>query len=698
MTKVVTAYGNYAKAKIDHAMMGRFDLPIYLTGADVFQNFISNYEGNAIFSAGFSDRVSFQDCAFMEFKFGNTQNYIVVMFNLKLRFLAYDSNGVFGWVLDGSSAILEVASPYSLAEAKQICKAQSYSQFNNQMTICHRSYAPYRLTRTAANAFTMATFTRTADPFTSTDNYPGACLYYKGRLYYASTNTQPTKIWFSISGVYDDLTISSPLTDASGFNFGVADITQRIEWLFGGDNSLIAGSTDGIVAINGGGVNTAITAATVQANITTAEPTNGSYPIKKDGLIFYIGRNNRNMYYFKYDILSESFLSSDANVISYDITKGGLNKIRFKKDRNDLIFTLRGDGQLTSLNFKDLQNENINGWHERLTLGSFTDVAQIADNLGNPQLFVLALRNGTYYIEQQADYVEFVQRIQFYTGPEYANGLDDDEAYIRKLADQLRDCIYLDNALTYSDLRTSTLTFTPTTFDSDGNPTAGTIASTASDFAAPDKGKHLVYKTSTGYESGRFEVTTYNAANNVTVRVLQIPKKAAGVALNVWSSWYKSFTQISGLSQYNGQLVGVVTDGGFLNNVVVSGGAMTFDGQTTSVVIGYGYTGIIKSFPLGFQYQGSNTQSTLKDIVRVGLRTVASAGGKIGSSMYYLQPYQELGQNDLNYLPPVPVDGTQFVDYVDDTSEDKCYYIVQDQPLPFQLCNAMIEANYATSS
>lgn len=777
MAKVVTTYGNFSKGKIDHDMMGRFDLPIYSTGMDIFENFVSNFKGNAIFSSGFLSQIAFQDAAFIEFKFGITQNYLCVFYNAAVQFLAFDTNGVFGWVLSGGVPLV-VVSPYTLADVKQISFKGGYTQNNDVMVLTHRSYAPYKLTRTSATAFTLATFVRISDPFCDpslsvsdtsvTSNtisvgsktftvtagktyvvgqpiriqadafnymtgtvtsytgttlivnitniaggntfvswtitmtatgWPGCCLFYKGRLYYASTSAKLTSMWFSNSGIYDDFTIQTVLTDASGFAFTVADITQQIEWMFPGDNSLIVGATDGIVAVNGGAVNTAITAATVQANITSAEPTNGSYPFKKDGLIFYIGRTGRNIYFFKYNILTETFLSQDANLVAYDITIGNLSKLRYKHDRNDLIFSVRGDGDLTSLCFKE--DEKINGWHERDTLGTFTDIAVMADNNGNPQLFVLVNRNGTVYIEQQAPYVEFAKRADFWTpsdNPQNEHEQEDDEAYNRYVSEQLRQCVYLDNAIKFSDLRATTITFTQSGTDPASGKPLGTLGSSGADFLVGDVGKHVVYKTLTGYESGRYIITGYNAANNVNVTVLQDPKTVADAQLYVWSSWYKSFLTISGIAQFNGQTIGAVTDGGFLDNFSVSGGTITFNSQVTSVVLGYRYTGIIKSMCLGFQFQGANTQMTLKNIVRAGLRCVNSAGLRFGSSLYDLQDVQERSQNDINYLPPKPIDGTKFVDYTDDSEEDKFFYIVQDQPLPGQVANFMLEANYSASS
>ena len=80
------------------------------------------------------------------------------------------------------------------------------------------------------------------------------------------------------------------------------------------------------------------------------------------------------------------------------------------------------------------------------------------------------------------------------------------------------------------------------------------------------------------------------------------------------------------------------------------------------------------------------------------MRLVASAGGKIGTSPYQLEDVQELSPSDLNYLPLLPIDGTKYVDYTDDSEEDKYFYVIQDQPLPFHIACTMLEANYALSS
>ena len=239
---------------------------------------------------------------------------------------------------------------------------------------------------------------------------------------------------------------------------------------------------------------------------------------------------------------------------------------------------------MVSMVFK--QEERINGWHLRTTAGTIADIALIGDNLGNPQLFLLVERNGTYYIEQQAPFVEFNKPADFWTqnpsDPQNNPNKDmDDEAYIRYVSEQARQCNYLDNSMYYADYRTSTITFTQTGNDSQSGAPIGTLVSGASDFNSGQIGHHIVYKTATGYESGRFLITGYTNATTVSVTAIQIPHGINNTPLLTWSSWYMSFITVSGLSQYNGQTVGIVLDGGFDSSVTVSSGTITLDEQTT---------------------------------------------------------------------------------------------------------------------
>ena len=158
---VAQAYTNFARGKLDHDFSGRFDLPIYQSGADVFTNFISNFKGNAIYRAGYELVDDFQDCRFIEFKFNEAQSYICLFYAGSIKFLSYDASGVLGLVQSGGSDLV-VSNPYTLDE----CKELDFTQNSDVMYVVHPQHEPYKLTRTAADAFTFATFKRENDFFT----------------------------------------------------------------------------------------------------------------------------------------------------------------------------------------------------------------------------------------------------------------------------------------------------------------------------------------------------------------------------------------------------------------------------------------------------------------------------------------------------------------------------------------------------
>ena len=760
---------NFARGQLDHDRQGRYDLPIYQSGADLVQNFITNFKGNAIYRAGFEQQALYKNCVFVEFKFNNTQQYLCLFYANAVQFMAFASNGEFGFVQAGGGGDLTVTTPYSLSDLADI----QYTQNGDYMIITNWNYEPQQLVRTSANAFTLSGFSRNADPFVltngstktisgitnatnavftatshgftagqrvtiagvvgmtaingwtvyiqsvttntfttdlntsdtavyvayssggtaapiATSDFPHACCFYKGRLYYAGTQSRPTGLFGSTAGSFNDFTQPATITDSTAIILIISDISQRIEWLYKADISLVAGSTDGIIALNGGAINTDITPSTITATLTTCLPCAPNvYPFKKDGLVFYMGIDGRNLYTFRYDLIQSLFLGEDCNTLNYNITYGGVTKMRWKKDRNDLIFftTKNPNGNMIACNF--FRAENIIGWTEHTTKGTFEDVAVILDNNSKPQLFVLALRpDGNYYIEQQVPYVEFAERVNFFTGTgnvteDLESGVElvDDAAYNRLIAEQLKSCNYLDNAVMYNQLQIgNSLTY---------NPTAGTVTAASGVFSSGSVGHHIVYQTQTGYESGRFLITGYTSTTIVTVTALQAP------TANTWANpWYLTFTTIGGLPYADGTVVSVVADGGYLDDYTCESGSIAISNEATNVWIGLGYQGIIKSFSLGFQIQGLTTQQTMKAVNQFGCRTVTTAGLEVGTSLYHMEPVQYLSPNDINYLPPIPMDGTTYIQFTDDNQRDKYFYAIQNLPLPCTITDIIVSAAY----
>lgn len=679
---ISTIFNNFSRGKLDHDLNSRSDLPAYKNGADIFTNFYSNFKGSAIFRGGFEKIVKHEDCAFVRFRFNNTQDYLLLLTDLEMKVLTYDSSGNVGFVQSGGGDLV-ITTPWSLAESKELA-SEGTAQSGDLMFIVHPSHAPYLLTRVSSTSFTLATYTRTADPFTSVGNYPTAVGIFEQAIYYANTNNDKTKYWRSKIGDFFDMTEGTSNDDA--FSAEVSELTEPIEWLRAGSNSLVAGSTQALIPINGGGVNSAITPTNVTSKISDVDGASSSLPVRKENLLFYINASGRNVNYFSYDIIQETFQSKDSNIGSYDITSGKLDKLVYKKDRNNLIWSIRGGTDLVSLNFN--LDESIIGWHEHESIADIKQLSALNNNDGDVRLFSLLEYDSDFYICRLSEELETPLRESFFTGEE--NEEADNLAYNTFIAEKYKEANHLDISSFVSNYYTSTITYVGDTDVDD----EGTITSTGTEFTSSDVGNNIVYKTATGREYGIFEITSYTATNEVDVKVLQSPTSST------YSSWYRSFNNISGFTDFVGEELGVVADGGYLGEFTVDGsGEIDLGREVTVACVGFEYEGTIKTFNLGFQTQGLDTRSTTKNIAGAYITFISSAGVQFGSSLYDMTDIQEFNPSGYFDLPPLPMDGqSEEVKYNDSFDTEKFLYIKQNKPLSCQITGIITKVAYTTSS
>lgn len=135
----------------------RSDIDKYQAGCRVLENMISRIYGPATRRPGTKYIDTCNGVArVMPFIYSNTIAYILLLEDLHMYFY-YDG----GQVLDTSGRRLSIATPYLEADLFEL----QYKQSNDVMWIVHNAYAPRKLTRTSANAFSLDSITFTKGPF-----------------------------------------------------------------------------------------------------------------------------------------------------------------------------------------------------------------------------------------------------------------------------------------------------------------------------------------------------------------------------------------------------------------------------------------------------------------------------------------------------------------------------------------------------
>ena len=671
MPKTNLSNNNFSTGLVNQAVNGRYDLPIYKNGLSLCENFIVSYEGGLKNRTGLIKKLDSVESVFIPFIFNKEQSYLVQFTATKIRFLTYSSDGTFGYILDGSNNIYELTSPYTLAEARLV----KFTQNSDVMYLAYKDYIPKKLTRTSATTFTIADVIFTGiSPFTVSTGYPSAVCIYENRLFYGGIKNKPTFIYASDVGYYDKFSLTGTDDNLDGFTFDLAETNTNIDWIFPAQNTLLAGTKDGILYMDGGSVGTAMTKVTFRSRKASDDGSNGSIPMKNDNIAFFIDTTESKVRSFTYDLVGDTFNTNNLNLLNTDFTIDGLKSIKTVKNKDNFSYVLKNDGTILFFNY--LQNENINTWTSLKYHNEIVEIQNLPRGYDEfEDLIFLVKENNAYYICIMADFLELKNRDSFYTG----NKKVDDLTYQRYLSEQAKYFNYLDMSNVYNDDYISTITY---------NPTNNTITSTEDNFTNADIGKHIVYKTATGKDFGIFKIISYNTAKIVGVELVNSTYTSL-----TSSSWYKSFSTITiADSYYYNKTVSVVADGGYIGDYTFNGsGFIDFEKQITSIVIGFKYTAIAKSLNLGYEYNGVSTQITNKNISQINMRFINSAGGSFSTDRYNQEDIQDFNPDGYYDNIPLLMNGDKKINYQDNWSAEKSFYIIQDKPLPFNITMLTIQ-------
>ena len=105
--------------------------------------------------------------------------------------------------------------------------------------------------------------------------------------------------------------------------------------------------------------------------------------------------------------------------------------------------------------------------------------------------------------------------------------------------------------------------------------------------------------------------------------------------------------------------------------------------QPASVVhVGYNYTGMLETLPHEQGGVSGPAQNKPKNVAKVAIRFIDSAGCQFGTSLYNLTEIEFRRGNDITDRPVPLFTGVDSSSFEDSTEDDKVLHIVQDKPQP----------------
>lgn len=612
----------------------------------------------------------------------------------------------------GGSAERVYALTTTYDSADDLTKLQ-VAQNADTMYIVHPSYQPRVLTRAGDANWAIATVTNsgfgsgtktgTNFPFTSAGNYPRAVAFAQGRLWYGGTDNAVDKFWGSrapdSAGAvrYDDFTTGADATYAIVFILNPpSGKVEAIEWISANDRYLLIGTYGGVSKVTGSQDDEAVTPSSVNVRQLASSGVYPTFPVPLGSRVYYLQRSGLILRELKYELAADSLIPHDRNLISREITGDGMIQIVYSEGRPEVLWGIRNDGVLLGLTNND--SEAVSGWHKH-PIGGNAKVKSLTTipRAGlDDQLWAIIERtiNGTAvrYVEYLTDEVVFPKLIDFYeTGD---NEADDLLNFNNVIFNRQREYKYLDSNVTFDGSDRSYVADATLTIVEEGGE--ATLTTDEDIFTSDDVGREVWggYNDLTGAGGGRYLITEYTSAQEVTAEILAPQDDDVN---HVSGTWFITTDTITGLDHLEGSTVQVVADGGTHIDCIVSAGGITLDAQHSMVHVGFGYRGILKTLNLEAGGINGPAQTKRKRITDLRLRFHNTLGAVVGTDIYDMEPILYTNTSQVLGRPATPVSGFKYVtindNWVGKNFDDVSTHLIvlQDYPLPCTI--QFIDAN-----
>lgn len=437
-TKVNRGYSNISRGEISPKFRGAFELQAFYNGAERMSNYITDLQGTYFNRPGTTYIASFGQSFLYRFIFQD-EKYLLIFENISLKIYRNDT------------LVQTIVTPYATADIDNL----NFAASDNVMYIVNAAHAPRKLTRTAIDTFTFATYARTSDPFTGVGLYPSVVAFYESRLIMGSTDNNPSSLWFSKApsgaGVpqFDDFTIGVNDDDALKITLSSIEF-NRINWVVGLDRILAVGGSSNVFKLTGERDDSPITPSSIKSRIIGFNGSAQILPEANENYLFYTQNGKRILRSLEFDYLNDSYTAIDLTTTLADhITLGDVKELTFQNGSPDILWFVKNNGELIGMTYK--KADSILAYHRHETDGDYESVITLPTDTGYDELYCIVKRviNGSTvrYLEKFAEIINFLEPLDEYT--DQTTKTEDTDRFLNLIYEQQKEYIYLDSALSY---------------------------------------------------------------------------------------------------------------------------------------------------------------------------------------------------------------------------------------------------------
>lgn len=677
---------NFSGGEVAPTIPSRDDLAKYATSCLWMQNFIAQLHGGARLRPGFQFIAELLGSAVMipfEFNTDEEDMYQLVFTDLKLRFIQDD-----GYVESGGSPY-EVTSPYAEADLSGV----RYAQMGDVMYLVHPSYAPYKLVRTGHTSWSL-----TAVSFTSTIGAPtGISVTWSGQ----ASGTYTTNYVITAVDAAGEESVASAVagndfTYPSGEWIAGDKITLSWSAVTGADEYNIYKETNGYYGFVGVSTTTSFIDTNFEGDIGDTPPfannpfAGGNNPsavsFHQQRLWFAGTADNPATFYASQTANFENFNKSqpikDDDSLEFTLASGQINQIKWMSPFGDLLVGTAG------AEFK------VTGTGDSAITPVSVDANPQAFN-GSKNLPPIIVGNSVLHVQRQGSTI----RDLFYSLEKdgYAGN------NLSVLADHLFDG-YEIVSWAYQQEPDSVVW----AVRNDGVLLGMTFLKEHEIWGwhrHVTDGSFKDVSVVGGDREDRLYVVVEREVNSATKYYVEklAPKWHASGGIE--GAFYvdsgltydgAAATTIAGLDHLEGRDVVALADGSPVSGLTVSSGSITLPAAAEKVHVGLSYTGVLAPLPFEADLKIGTSQGMPKGFGQIYLRLHESVGGKVGAHGS-ADTIDDITFDRLQFSPtqwgqPIqPYTGVKQVTAPGGFDAELAVYVVQDQPLPFNILSLIAE-------
>lgn len=388
---------NMTAGTLAPTLRGRIDINKYYNGLTTAENVVILPHGGVRRRPGLAkitDSYVGVDARIEPFVFSVTQSYLVLLYPLVAKIFK-----------DGVLQSTEVTPYTTIEEVRDIDIIQSA----DTMILVHEDYAPRQLQRAGSDTnWTFTTITLTNIPtfdfgsgsepvWSATRGWPRTATFHQGRLWFGGSAQKINSVWGSVVNDFFNFNVGTGVADDAIFDTLDTDQFNAINGIFSGRNLQVF--TSGGEFYN---TSSLITPSDSGWLRQTSYGAKKEKPISVDGATLFVDSSGRTIREFVWSFNEDSYIALNSTLISSHI----VNDIRSiatirgtATDISDFVYVVNGDGTVAVMN--SMRHEDIKGWTQWTTQGTFEDVAVVDKETyflvkRESEVFIERIKEGTY--------------------------------------------------------------------------------------------------------------------------------------------------------------------------------------------------------------------------------------------------------------------------------------------------------------